>query len=476
MGRRSSEMEIGGGSGLPLGVRSGALVLLVGLWLTAHGSAEGDAVLGDGKVCIVRPNTRSKLDEASAISTPNIGYGGKAELADCINTCSTHPECHQAVWVKKGKKCYRTKKDSLPSSKDPLGVTTMRCSPALQKRSKVCQMHQMARHVEPAEDNRMDTSDVKFGATVKNESECLESCAMQDGCMEATFDAKTKKCYPSKQAVLHDVTEGSGDYWTLQCQELEREEIQKTGDDGVTAKTDDPKLQNNATDPSKGNQTKPELEIDDALNSSKNQTLANETKQQLSPSEAKEKAKQAAEKERQAQLDKEEKQQESVTERAAKKKAADKQTAAAAQVKADKATVKVQKGEAKKKALEKLKDSEEKLAEDKAKSAALAKEGADKNEKAAEAAIELAKVAKEKRAKSDKYYKKGHLLFAQGIKYQALLDQYSKAHTKLGAYHLKRELETYTDAFPAGFVAPLSKEDGNLGRTTPAGADVLMLD
>merc|ERR1712159_616752 len=310
---------------------------------------------------------------------------------------------------------------------------------------------------------------VKFGATVKNETECLESCAMQDGCMEATFDAKTKKCYPSKQAVLHDVTEGSGPYWTLQCQELEREEIQKTGADGVTAKTDDPKLQNNATDTSKGNQTKPELEIDDALNSSKNQTLANQTKQQLSPSEAKEKAKQAAEKERQAQLDKEEKQQESATEKVAKKKAADKQNAAAAQVKADKATVKVQKGEAKKKALEKLKDAEEKLAE--AKAAAL-----NKKKKASEAAIELAKVAKEKRAKSDKYYKKGHLLFAQGIKYQALLDQYSKAHTKLGAYHLKRELETYTDAFPAGFVAPLSKEDGNLGRTTPAGADVLMLD
>merc|ERR1711959_398743 len=97
--------------------------------------------------------------------------------------------------------------------------------------------------------------------------------------------------------------------------------------------------------------------------------------------------------------------------------------------------------------------------EKKAKAEARVRAATLKKEKATKAA-KIAKLAEEKKGKKDKWYKKGHLLFAQGTRYQALLDLLSKSKNKLEAYHYKQELKTYTQAFPAGFTNPLSSRDG----------------
>merc|ERR1711998_452920 len=82
---------------------------------------------------------------------------------------------------------------------------------------------------------------------------------------------------------------------------------------------------------------------------------------------------------------------------------------------------------------------------------------------------ELAQAAEEKQSKLSKWYRKGGLMFAQGVKYQGLLQKLSTAHNKLDAYHYTKELDSYTRAFPDGFTDPLRDEEAKPAKSTPAG-------
>jgi len=577
-------------SGL-LGVRSSALMLILGVGLVANGSAED--VGTDGKVCIVRPHTRVKVDESSAIATPNINYGGKAGLSACVNSCALHPDCEQALWESSDSKCYRNKQDTEQDSDRKHDATTMRCQYRSTKKgraqgTKVCKVLQMMRFVEPPQDQRIDTGDIKYGGSVESENACLTACTYAEDCMESTWSSKDKKCYPSKQAIVHDVTSGDGTFWTVQCIELSDEEKKDIAPDAQApqAQAGDRNTTDasNSTDTSNSTNTQDANIVDDALqkevscnlsydydtcgtqNDGKNLTktfkvnrakiVAKELPKhklkyskeggkckdgfdheghtakaahllvedddgnvqsidlsgkgdepvfvsklrwsegcygtkgaaQMSGAEAKQLKKAAAKTAAQAAAAEKAAQAELAEEKAEKKKVAAKAKAAeSAEKVAEKAAKKAKTKEEKEKAQAAAAAAKAKEEKDKAEQLALAKEGKQKKEKEAKAVekskkagskkeltakgLEVAKLAKEKRNKSDKWFKKGHILFAQGIKYQGLLEKYGNSHTKLDAYHYKKELETYSDSFPTGFTAPLSSKDGELGNLVPAGSD-----
>jgi len=122
-----------------------------------------------------------------------------------------------------------------------------------------------------------------------------------------------------------------------------------------------------------------------------------------------------------------------------------------------------------------LKETKEKQME-----AAHAKERdmkAQQNFETAKRQLELAKMSSEKSNKSDKWYAQGHLLFAQGVKYQGLLQKYETANNKLDAYHYTKELHTFTKAFPQGFTAPLRDGESKPyhSKDIPAGSDSNLL-
>ena len=157
----------------------------------------------------------------------------------------------------------------------------------------------------------MDTGDVKFGAKVGTENECMSACALSEGCTETTFSQKDKRCFPSKQAVVHEVTDGTGDFWTMQCHSLTPDEIKTTGADGVDAPVKKEEQEQaakaqagnttQAQQPQAGNQTQAQAqEIDAELNK----------KKQPTPAEAKQEKKDAAEKAKAAKAEAKEKEEE----------------------------------------------------------------------------------------------------------------------------------------------------------------------
>jgi len=465
--------------------RMGA-VMFMALWVVANASTEG-LNQAESKVCIVRSETRQKIDKSSSIATANIGFGGKAGLNVCVNTCSIHPECIQAVWDSHASKCYRNKALTDASSESQDGFTAMRCEVAPEnKKTKICRVHRMMRHVAPSQGDQLASiGKVKYGGTAETEGDCLTPCASSALCMETTWSSKDKRCYPAKKAVVHDVTDGSGDFWTLQCVELTAEEIKHAGVDAQvqvqSANQTQVDVRQNQTSPEKARvETE---EIDKALQ-----------KKQESRREAKQKEKAAEEKARAAAKLAEQQKLELKQEAAEKEKAKQEEKERRTKLQAAEEARRAQQSKEKKeKAAAAAKVAKEKDDKAKAQQAALVAEGKTKKEKKAKAdekltkaeakkeltqkALKVAKMAKEKHQKSDKWFGKGHLLFAQGIKYQGLLEKYSASHNKLDAYHYREELETYTDAFPGGFTSPLSHQDGELGKTVPAGSgsDVVRL-
>lgn len=437
-------------------------VLVLAMWMVVNCSGESMAE-AESKVCIVRTETRQKVDKSSSLATAKIAYGGKAAYDACMNSCTINPACLQAVWHAKDSKCYRNKKITAESTESQTGFTSMRCEFASHnKQNKVCKILKRPKHVEVSEDKQISVGDIKYGGTVETEAECLSPCALSASCMEATWSVKDKKCYASKAVLEHKDTAGSGDFWTLSCAALSAEQIKQAGQAQGGNKTI-------ADIDKKNNETKAEVpEIE-------------------SKAEARAKEKAAAEKAKAAEEAAAIKVEEVKQEVAAKTKAKKIEKERATKAKAAAEAAALAKGkEQKKKAAAAVKIAKEKDHKAREEQLALIAEGKDKKEKKVKAeekvekadskkelsqkALNVSKMASEKRNKRDKWFGKGHLLFAQGIKYQGLLEAYSKAHHKLSAFNFRNELETYSDAFPKGFTAPLSKDDGKLGKTLPAGS------
>jgi len=395
-----------------------------------------------------------------------VSYGGKTTSAKCSKACSLDLNCHQAVYIEADQTCFRTTKNTEAVSGLQPGATTLRCAGAPIPKTKICQVHRFKAFKAPAEANRLNLAGKKYGDSVKSEQECFEPCAMGAPCMETVYSSKDKKCFPSKKPGFHGQTPGTeGDYSVLQCAEegtaQKQPKVEKKPDETKKedkkvkkekAKAEAKKVQKPVATPQKAK--KAELADKQALKAA--QAIEKEKAAAL----AREVAAKAAAKKKEAEL-------------AGKKKAAEVEAKKAVKKAEKEKTGKALKAatEKKEKAVEKMKrlaaegkekKEEKERSQKKVAAAAAAKEKAKKE-------LEFAKAAQEKRNKSDKWYQKGHLLFAQGVKYQGLLEKYSAASNKLDAYHYRKELDSYTRAFPDGFTEPLRDAEAKPGKSTPAG-------
>lgn len=313
----------------------------------------------------------------------------------------------------------------------------------------MCKILTVESHAQVAAGEEMSLDTLKSGSET-TEKGCLTPCATSDGCLEATWDKANKRCYLSNKAHLHPAKSEDGGFRVLQCISLTDEEV-------AAAEPIAPKPQVNATST---NATK--LEI------------APQT-----PAQAKLAEEKAAEEAQALKAKADSEAQELANEKAEKEKAAKQVEAASAQAKAAAEALKLAHNEKQKELAEKqaadAAKEKQKADEEQARLVAEGKVKKEKSEKAnalqklAEAkkertdkAAKFSEMAMEKREKNDRWYRKGHLLFAQGIKYQSLLEKLSKSHNKLDAYHYQEELGTYSKAFPEGFTAPLSAKEMNV--------------
>jgi len=444
-------------------------VLLLGVWVVAHASSEDatDSKMTphDSKVCTVHEDSWKVVSGSKhPIASKQLAFGGKSSMSACITACATHPSCMEAQFDSKSNQCYRATSHhpDLDHYERKPGSSVMRCELAKKNaRSKMCKSFTGQKHHKTAAGDQMA---LDKQAVFKTEHDCLSPCAASDGCMEATWDKQAKRCYLSKKAHahFHASRSDSGAFKVLQCIGLSDEQVQNA--EPIT----DVSL--NAT--AAANQT----EVVQEVESPEAAKLA----EQKAAQQAKAlKAKAAAQA---AQLANEKKE---------KVAAAKKAAAAAAQAKATAEAIKLAASQKQKKLAKKAAaaaaEKSKKAAIDKVRLIAEGKVKKEKSDKAmvlqklAEAkkertikALQVAQLGKEKRQKSDQWYRKGHLLFAQGIKYQTLLEKLQKSHTKLDAYHFQEELETYSKAFPQGFTSPLEAKDGELGKTSPAGAPIMV--
>jgi len=413
----------------------------------------------DSKICTVHEDSaKVSTDAKHPITTTKLGFGATSTMSACITACATHPNCMEAQFDSSTDKCYRAKSSKLDDAayEKKKGSSAMRCELAKKNaRSKMCKSFTAEKHLEAEEGEKM-----ALEGKMPLAKDCLTSCAESDGCMEATWDKKGKLCHLSKKAHLHTSKSDAGNYKVLQCIALSDEEVDK-------AEAIKPEPMANAT-------------------ATTNATEAAEVKEET-PEEAKLAEKKAAEAAKAAKAEAEAKALEVENEKQAKKDAAAKVAAAAAAAKAAAEALAFAKTEAGKKAakkaaivaaekkvkatLEKFRlVAEGRVKKEAADKADVLKKLAEAKKQRTEDRLKLAELGMEKRQKSDVWYRKGHLLFAQGIKYQGLLEKLQQSHNKLDAYHFQSELETYSKAFPQGFTSPLEAKDGFTGKTTPAGA------
>lgn len=344
----------------------------------------------------------------------------------------------------------------------------------------------------------------------------MGACMNSTDCEEVAWTASTKQCYPSKKPQV--VFQQSGSVHIAQCVELSDDQIStgenKNGNSTAIKLLKEQSKEREVANAEKAEEKKGEQEMLKQLKQEKQEAKkeeqveaaktnrtqteakvdpAQEIEKEIlaktkgdTPQQAKQQAEEAKDRADQVKQEVEDEKEELKDEKKQKAKIKDK-------AEKDKGLVKVlaenesnaPNAADKKKTKAALEEMKERTHKESEKAKALAKEGAEKKEKKFKLEEKLkkmtafergmfeqakvAKLANEKRIKSNRWYKKGHILFAQGIKYQNLLEKLSQSDNKIDAYHYRKELSTYTAAFPSGFTAPLHKGDGFIGKSTPAG-------